>query len=342
MTRLVTTLCMIVTSALYVLYVGHKNGYTTEKSWIILWMCIFKSVDAIEDVYYAQYQQQRRLDIAGKTMFTRMVITIGVFALGVVVTGNLLLSLVVVTLVTAGILLIFINTIFPASQVEGEREKRKPRICSILQIGFPLFAGSFLAFYIGNAPKYAIDSILSDELQACYGFVAMPVFVIGLMNSFIYSPMVVKMSLLWKEQEIKKFFRMIFRQVLIIAGITLVCIVGADFLGIPVLSWLYNTDLAPYKAELLILLLGGGFLALSGFMVSLITIIRFQKLLVLGYGIVAVLAYIFAPVFVRRYSMMGAAVLYLGLMILLCLSFVLIFLVGYRRKRHVTDAQSEQ
>ena len=38
----------------------------------------------------------------------------------------------------------------------------------ILKDCFPIFAGSFLSFYILNAPKYAIDALLSSELQAYY------------------------------------------------------------------------------------------------------------------------------------------------------------------------------
>lgn len=60
----------------------------------------------------------------------------------------------------------------------------------------------FLSFYIGNAPKYAIDSILNDGLQACCGFIAMPVFVIGLLNNFIFNPMISRMSFMWSEKEL--------------------------------------------------------------------------------------------------------------------------------------------
>lgn len=156
------------------------------------------------------------------------------------------------------------------------------QVFALLKVCFPLFAGAFLSFYIGNAPKYAIDAMLTDELQACYGFIAMPVFVIGLLNNFIFNPMLYKLSMMWNDGRVGQFVRKILLQSLIVAGITLVCIIGAFLLGVPVLSWLYNTDLAPYKAELLLLLLGGGFLGLSGLLNAVITIIRYQKSLMWG------------------------------------------------------------
>ena len=206
-------------------------------------------------------------------------------------------------------------------------------IWTLLKVCFPLFLGCFLAFYIGNAPKYAIDSILNDELQACYGFIAMPVFVIGLLNNFIFSPMITNMSFLWKEGNRAKFIKLFEKQILIVAGITLVCEIGAYILGVPVLSLLYNTNLKPYKTELLILLLGGGFLALSGLLVTIMTIIRIQGRQAIGYIIVAVFAYILSPVFVRKYEIMGAATLYLLLMLLLCLIFSILLWFGMKSKK---------
>lgn len=224
---------------------------------------------------------------------------------------------------------------------EAKKEKTSfINVRHLLQICFPLFLGSFLAFYIGNAPKYSIDSVLNDELQACYGFIAMPVFVIGLLNNFIFNPMIYKMSMMWNERKIKAFIRQLLIQALIVAGITLACITGAYFLGVPVLSFLYNTDLAEYRSELLILLLGGGFLALSGLLTTVITIIRCQKRLMAGYVIVAALAYALSTRVVERYSIMGAAVLYLTLMAALCSIFVVLLIDGLVRKGKTDEKEN--
>lgn len=151
--------------------------------------------------------------------------------------------------------------------------------------------------------------------------------------------MIYKMSVMWNEGKRKQFVKKLSVQVLIVAGITATCIVGAYFLGVPVLSFLYNTDLAQYKAELLILLLGGGFLALSGLLTTMITIIRCQKRLMAGYVIVAVLAYVLSEKAVERYSIMGAAMLYLLLMAALCAVFMGMFIDGVIRKGKTNEKE---
>ena len=335
--RWISTIGMIVVSIVYTIYSSQSNHYTFEKSMVIIWMCFLKVVDVLEDVYHGFYQQKGRLDIAAKAMTIRLIFTIAVFSVGIIIFRNQLYALIITTLVTAVLFVILIKWTY--SPFKGESKTvDKSNVFQLLKNCFPLFIGSFLAFYIGNAPKYAIDSVLSDELQACYGFIAMPVFVIGLLNGFIFNPMLYHMSCLWAGKQYRKFLVKTIRQSLIVIAITIGCLAGAYLLGVPVLSFLYNTDLSPYKTELLILILGGGFLGLSGLLSAVITIIRFQKSLILGYGVVALLAFLLSSYMVRRYAMMGAAVLYMVLMGILCLCFIIFFAVGIvKGRREVTS-----
>lgn len=332
LSRVVTSAAMIAVSVACTLYAAVSNGYTAEKTQVILWMCLFKVVDVIEDVYHGLYQRKNRLDVASKILTLRMILTIIVFGLGLVILRDLLLSLIIATILTTLLFILSIRWTYSGIQIGNERVEKR-NILLLLKVCFPLFAGSFLSFYIGNAPKYAIDARLTDELQACYGFIAMPVFVIGLLNNFIFNPMLFHISVLWNEKKVKAFVLKTIFQTGVVALITIVCIAGAWLLGIPVLSWLYNTDLGSYKAELLILLLGGGFLGLSGLLNAVITIIRYQKSLMWGYAVMAVLAYFLSDRIVRQYGMMGAAVLYTILMGGLCLIFAGIFVYGVIRKR---------
>ena len=325
--RWMTTLLMIIVSIAYIVHSSLVNNYSFEKSMVIIWMCLFKIADAIEDVYYGMYQQKGRLDIAAKAMTLRMFFTIIIFGIGIIVLHNQLISLIIATMTTFGLLGLFLSWTYGTFNIK-KGHCRKGQVTRLLKSCFPLFAGAFLSFYIGNAPKYAIDALLSDELQACYGFIAMPVFVIGLLNSFIFNPILFQMSCLWNEGKVKRFIKRTIVQIGVVVGITIICIIGAYFLGTPVLSVLYNTNLAPYKKELLLLLAGGGFLGLTGLLSTVITIIRFQKGIAWGYAVVAVLAYIFSNPVVSKYGIMGAVVLYVVLMVILCLCFAGLFISG--------------
>lgn len=333
--RWITVVIMILISIVYTVYAALVNHYTVEKMMIIIWMCLFKVPDAIEDIYYGDYQKKGRLDVGAKILTWRMILTLLLFSVIVILSGNLLLSLIISTIFTTGIMILFIK--WTKSQFEEEYKFSWKQVQSILRQCFPLAVGGFLSFYIGNAPKYAIDSLLTDELQACYGFIAMPVFVIGLLNNFVFSPLLYKISLLWNQKKIKSFLKQTGIQVGIVFLITITCIIGAYLIGIPVLSILYNTDLTNYKTELLVLLAGGGFLGLSGLLCAVITIIRRQKELLGGYVIVALLALILSKPIVAQYEMLGAAVLYMLLMGFLCMCFGGIFAWGVWKKSKSKD-----
>lgn len=327
--RIISVSAMIIISVVYSIWGVYTKGYSIEKSLIIIFVCLLKVPDAIEDVYYGEYQRRGRLDVGAKALSIRLGMTIFLLLILVTVTHNLLLSLVLVTLISYGIMWYFLY--ITCSFFELEVRMTWHSVKQIFVACFPLFVGNFLSQYIGNAPKYAIDAQLGDELQACYGFISMPVFVIGLLNNVIFTPIIHIMAENWAKNNKKAFLKRFGQQVLIAIGITLVCIVGANLLGIPVLSIMYNTDLSCYKRELLILLLGGGFLALSGLLNTVLTIMRFQYPLFWGYAAVAIAALVGSGRVVSKWGMLGATWLYTFLMAALFVVFVFIFIVALIR-----------
>lgn len=329
--RWLTTAAMFLISVLHTVYTANVNNYTIDKVQIIIWMCLWKMVDSVEDVYAGEYQKKGRLDVAGKILTIRMFLTIIVFCILIIISRDLLTTLIVSTCFSAVVEILFVRCTY--SEFYEKENIRKGKVVTLLVNCLPVALSTFLSYYVLNAPKYAIDAQLSDEIQACYGFISMPVFVISMLNSFIFTPFLHKLSLLWNEGKVKEFVQRIRHQTLIVIGITIICLMGAFLLGIPVLSFLYNTDLSAYKSELLILLVGGGFLAWSGVLNAAIVIIRYQKVMLLCYGITAVLAFFMSNYVVRIYQMMGAAMLYMLLVMFLCLSFLFVLIFGIRKSK---------
>ncbi len=328
--RIITSLSMLIVSALYVLIAAKINDYSVNKSLIIFVMCIYKTIDALEDVYHGLYQKNNRLDIAGKAMSFRMAVTLIVFGASIIISKSLLVSLSLTTLISG--LICMYTIIITYDKFKQDKKASGDNITKLLKICFPLFLSLFLSFYINNAPKYAIDSLLNDELQACYGFIVMPVFIIELLNGFIFNPIIYRLTNEWNTNKIKAFKKAIAKQTVIIFLITALCEAAAYIAGIPVLSFLYNTDLSQYKSDLLILLLAGGGLALAGFFVTILTIMRKQKFILFAYGFVAIAALILSGPVVKNYSITGASFLYLFLMLLLSLFFIPAILLFVHRQ----------
>lgn len=330
--RMLTTSLMIVSALFYIIYGYMCLGYSRNKADVILVICLIYAVESFEDVIWGHYQQKNRLYVGAQMFCGRWGSILAVFPAVLYFSRNLQITLWICFCLSVIIFAALLKATF--WNISGEKLSVSMvgnvewRACGrLLKTAFPLFGISFLSFYVNGAPKYAIDACLSDEIQACYNFVAMPVFVVGLINNFIYQPMLVPMALEWEQRQMDRFTAKIRKQLIIIAGISAVCILGAYVVGIPALSILYHTDLTDYKRELLILLLGGGFLAGSGYLSVVLTIMRCQKSLLWPYCLVALIAFLGLKRIVYAYGTVGAAVYYLVLMMLLCFMYgsILIF-----------------
>jgi len=324
--RYLSIAMMIFSAVVYLIYNFLTKRYTIEKGIIILFMCLLKVPDALEDVYFGEFQRKGRLDVAAKTMSVRLIFVIILFSVTVTLTKNLMIALFITVIVSFLLMIVFLKWDVTLFDLDGKIIWNS--VWLIIKDCFPLFAGFFLSQYIGNAPKYAIDAQMGDEIQACYGFISMPVFVIGLFSNMIYHPIIHKMADQWINKKIKIFFRRFMLQVAIVLGITGVCMIGAYIIGIPVLSVLYHTNLLPYKNEFLILLAGGGFLALAGLLNITITIMRLQYYLLIGYAFVAFMAFVFSNKVVSVCGITGAAWIYTISMGILFSIFAFIFTVG--------------
>ncbi len=340
-TRFVTVCFMIAAVCGYLCYASTGLGYGSDKLGIVFAVCMIYVVEALEDVVWGYFQQRNRLYAGARMFCVRWIGILLFFPVILYYSRDLKKTLLLCLALSVMIFLVLLRLSYPRYCSEEDRfsklvcRKIEPRqIGRLLKVVLPLFCISFLALYENNMPKYAIDRYLTDEIQACYGFVAMPVFVIGLLNNFIYQPTLVPMAVEWEQGMVERFRKRIKKQIMIIGALAAVCMAGAYLLGIPVLSLLYHTNLAGYKRELMILLLASAFLATSGYQSVVLTIMRCQKALLLPHGIVAVMSSLSLPFIVSRYGTMGAAICYMALMALLCLLYGAILttkLKGYHK-----------
>lgn len=330
--RLITCVAMVACSYAYLAWSAVTVGYPADKVAAVALMTLFKGVDSVEDVFDGNFQQQGRLDVAGRLMTGRVGSSIVVFAGTVIATRDLVLATgagFAWTLAFLAFGLVLIRRRLSLPRPCDDAPEQSP--WKLLRECLPLFLAAFLLFYVGNAPKYAIDALMDDTAQAQYGFIAMPVFVVGLLAQFVYMPMVEPLSQLWNAGDRRAFVGGFVKQILIVAGITFVCVAGAWLLGVPVLGWLYNTNLAPYQVDLCVLVLGGGFLALAQLFTMGITIMRQQSRLVWGYVAVAIAAALVSNPLVAAWGITGASVAYIACMVVLAGWFGVLFLRCARR-----------
>ncbi len=318
--RVITIAIMLFFCFLYIVNGKINNGYSWYKMCVVVLMCIIYAVESMEDTYWGYLQRENKLASGAKVFILRWLSILLIINIGLFLGCNLLESLLAATICSWVIYLFCMNL------VRKECDYKKSRwdwgqIKLLFIKCTPLALGVFFNYYICNAPKYSIDTYMSDEIQAYYGYIAMPVFLIQLLSNFIFHPMLVKISNYWNTGEYEKFKISILKQYITIVALTIICLIGTWRLGVPILSIIYGTNLSQYSNELLILMLGGGFLAFDGFLNIVLTVMDARKDILIGYGVSAILSLLLLPYIVNQYGVLGATIEFCGILFLLSLYF---------------------
>ena len=330
--RVITCVIAILCGIVYALKGLIIGQYNTYKFIIIIIICVTKVFESYCDLFFARYQQKKRLDVSAKASAYRVLLPMVVCMISLVISRNMMLSMIIWLLVTAFATATSFILVAPEfCKIEFKIDKEQ--LIKITRECFPLFAGSFLLLYVGNAPKYAIDACLDDTVQACFNFIFMPVFAIGMLANFIFNPILVVLAEHWNNRRYRNFRRIVVRQIFVITGITLLAVAVALTIGCPVLGVIFGADLTGSEMSLTILMVGGGMLALANFFIVVITVVRGQKYLLIGYAISAGSAMLLSNYFVRTYGLIGAAVLYTSLMTFTSAMFAAILLMCIRKER---------
>ena len=308
--------CAVVVGIVYVV-----NGKADAAGFmLIITMCILKMFDGVADVFEGEFQRNDRIDISGMSMAFRTIAIMAVFSIIAWVTRNIYAASAVAAvtgLAGAAVVAVVWSRGFEPLSVSFDREKMK----SLFRSTILLFIGSAMCMWLWNGTKYVVEWTLTDRDTLAYGIVFMPTMVINLGSSFVFKPMLTTLARHYEQGEYKAFAKLVAVLVATAVGITVVTLGAGAWLGIPVLSWLYDIELAPYKSDMLVLIAAGGFNAVSILFYYALTVMRLQKEIFAGYTITFVVSIILPIVMVKAMGIAGAGTSYLIVMMLLTVLF---------------------
>lgn len=336
--RVLTCIVMVIVSLAYCFYGRATRGYSDIKFWVIFMVCMLKMIMAYSDVYHGNMQQKGRFDVAAKATAIRYTMELVIFCAMLAATRDLLLS-AVITVACSVIMMILLSVNAGTRYCDSLKPSfRRPALRGLLIAGFPLFVSMFLNTYISNAPRYAIDAYLNDDVQAVFSCIFMPVFVVQVVGQFIFNPLITSYAHLWNDKTPGSYARLtgsIKKMSLAVVGLAALALLVAATIGIPVLSLIFGLDLTDYKKELCIIMLGGGPLAFSVYFSTIIAIIRAQKSLIFCYGGVSILALLLSRPFVAGGGITGASWMYVLLMSVLAVSLFAVMFLRMRKEKQL-------
>lgn len=324
--RILTCMVMI----LAIITFNIIKGYNIFKSSVMLLLCLYKVTEAFSEVWYAIIQKKEQLYKVGISMTIKAIVSMIVLFIIDYFTKNLILSCI--SIIVVNLLCIIFYDLKNIMQVGITKTKFNiEKIKSIFVTGFFTFILTFLGSYLINAPRYAIDDILTSDLQTIFGIIIMPATFMGLLGQYIIQPALTKIAKAIKEKDYKNLKKITTFVIVTILLIGILVLFVAYFLESPVLGIIYGVDLTPYILSMMIIIAGSIMYSL-GIIISYI-LIAFRKTFIQAiiYTAVSIIATILSYTLVNKIQILGASITYAITMTIIALSF-LIYLIYHIKK----------
>lgn len=328
--RLMSCFVMLLISVVFVLI----KDYNLTKVTIIMLLCFLKMLEAFAEVLYAFFQRDDDLYKVGISLTAKTLIGLLLFFVVDLFTKNLILAISMFVAVYIIIMLLYDFRQLNLRKRLNQKWKFD-NVLSIFSKGFYTFLGSFLIIYIINAAKYAIDSQMTDAIQAIFGIIVMPATIMILIAQFLIHPFLNMINNELKDNNYVNLKKLIFKICLSLFGIGILIIIACDLVGIYILEFIYGLSLREYSMCLSIILLGAILYALTSVINTVLIAMRHTFIQMIVYIFIAIFSLIISNILVYYYKIMGASLSYFIVMLVNFVVFVIIFLVILKRDSKV-------
>lgn len=313
--RTVTSLIGLIAILIFAV-INQFNGFEIT---IVLLLAGFRIVEAISDCFYGAIQKKDRLYQTGISLSLK-----AIFGLLALFTVNFLtkdLALALVALIAVNLIFFLFYDLKCYHKLYTNKIKPDfTHLKSILKTALPIVIFSALAIYLSNCQKYILPYFESDEIQAIFGILIMPATVLGLVGSYLINPFINKFALHHQQKNYAKYISSAQKLLTALAGIGLATLIICYFIGIPLLEFIFQLDLAIYLWPLQLIVLASIFYAAAMIISSLLTILGENRRQTYVYFIAALVATLTAIWLIPIFGIFGAVYSFL------ISSFVLIIL----------------
>lgn len=280
--------------------------YTGFKTTVFALLAIFKGLEAFSDILYGIMQKNELLYKAGQSLSLKGFVGIASFLVVDLITRDLRWACFSVIIVNLIVLVVYDYILIARKLISKDSKVNLKNVIAILKSEFFVFVNSFAGIYILNAPKYAIDSYLTEDIQAIYGYIMMPATVMTLFTQFIVMPFLGKLKDLYESKQLKEIENITFKIKLVVIAFGGFAVLAAFLLGPEFLGLVYGLDLRAYRMNLCVIIGSYIFYAISYINLVTLTTIRHTFIQFVIYIISMIIAFIGANVLVSNFGINGA------------------------------------
>lgn len=327
-TRLITCIIALVITFIYSLI----HEFSVFQILCINIFMIYKLSEAIVDVLHGTLQKKWRFDIIGISFFARGLILITLFFLGLKLTDNLLIALLLVTIGTY-LFIIFYDIKKYRENVNNYGNYKKSYTFKLLVQCVPMVIYGLIFSYVSLYPKVYVENIFGSELVGYYSSVATPALIIQVAATFVFNPLISLFAEYYNNKEYKKFNYSTFRVLGIIVLIGFLGLIASKYLGRWGLELLYGSSILDYVYLFNGVIIISTLTAIIWFLGMLLVVKRNYKVLIFGSLISLIVTFAITKNMIQTYGLEGINIT----LIIVYLVQIVIYLYGVLKKDKIDD-----
>ena len=201
--------------------------------------------EAYSDVFHGIDQMHDRYDLIGKSFTMRGIAVIVIFIAGMTVTGNLALTLGLISIATFAISILWDKRL--TSKITTiEMRLKDSKILKLYLSCLPLM---LFTFFMGMQMMYAktvLSEVVGVTRQGIYASISNPTYAIQVMGAALFAPFLPVLAEYLKERDIQGFNRGVRKVTGILVVFSALVLVAASLLGRWVLGIFFGKEILDY------------------------------------------------------------------------------------------------
>ena len=207
---------------------------------------LFKADESFVNVMYGCDQKAMRLDYVGQSQIIRGCLVVGIFVGGMLLTGSLALTLVLIFLGCLSVT-VFFDTRKTSAVVDSLRPRiTRERCLRLLRVCLPSVAGNVIGGLVISATRQYFGISFGESALGIYASVATPCVIIQVLAQNLYTPLLGPIAEKDSAGDAKAARSSALRLFLLVGGVAAALSVALSIFAEPLLTLLYGETIVPY------------------------------------------------------------------------------------------------
>lgn len=300
--RILTSVLAFILCFVYILFFS----YTVQQMWSIMLYMLFRIIEVIADLMHAFGQREHRMDIGGKSLLLRGILSFIAFVVTLMLTNDINLSIVSMIVVT--FLVIYLYDYpqvkkFTKFQAKFDFQEMKMLFYKL----FPLTVASLLSIVAFVIPRQILEKMEGINAFGIYTAIATPAVFVQVAATYVFNPMIVTFAEYINNKQKRAFLSLFYRTSFALVAISIASLIGIYFLGDVVLKIVFNQEILEYSDLFIVIILLSCLNAFVLFLWNILVIFRSLKYMFIIYVVGFLFVLVASTWFIDVFGMNGVS-----------------------------------